>query len=79
MKVEESLQEMSLVKRQHFGPLLEEGGREMRNHFLKRSNATEVGGTDLVVVRTHRALSVSSVWGILVTQWTWRRKRPSFM
>lgn len=32
----------------------DEGGKEMRNHFLKRSNAKKVGGTDLVVVRTHR-------------------------
>ena len=69
---------MSLVKCQHFGPLFEKGGKEMRNHFLKRSNAKEVGGTDLVVVRTHRGLSIPSVWDILVTQWTQRRKGSSF-
>ena len=69
---------MSLVKCQHFGPLFEEGGKEMRNHFLKRSNAKKVGGTDLVVVRTHRGLSISSVWDILVIQWTRRREGPSF-
>lgn len=70
MNGEESLWWRSTVNCQHFGLLFRKGEKEMRNHFLERSNVKKVGGVFLVELRHPRGLPLLFGWSVLIPLWT---------